>query len=441
MSFVFRCTAASILFLFSYLRPLMNILLRQVRIIDPSSPFHQQQADILIQNGIITEIGQLSERADREINIPNLHVSTGWLDVFSHFCDPGFEYRETIESGASAAAAGGFTDVMILPNTAPVLHNKAGIEYVVQKSKSLPVNIHPIGAITKNTEGKELAEMYDMQASGAVAFSDGINTVQSAGLLLKALQYVKAVQKTIIQLPDDKSVSGPGLMHEGIVSTKLGLPGKPAIAEELMVVRDIELARYTGSKVHITGVSTANSCALIAQAKKEGVQVSCSTTPYHLCFCDEDLTGYDTNLKLNPPLRTRKDRDALKKAVLDGIIDCIASHHMPHDIDRKVVEFEYAQNGMIGLETSFAVMRTCMPELKLEDCIALFSSRPREIFGLQLSPIDKQKPASLSLFLPDETWTFDQTESRSSNSIFLGKELKGKPVGIINQDRVFLKEF
>lgn len=418
----------------------MNILLRQVKIIDSSSPFHQQTADIFIENGIIKEIGQINCSADKKINIRGLHVSQGWLDIFSNFCDPGFEFRETLQTGANAAAAGGYTDVMILPNTSPVIHNKAGIEYIVQRSKDLPVTIHPIAAITKNTEGKELAEMYDMHQSGAVAFGDGTCTIQSSGLLLKALQYLKAIDKTIIQLPDDRSISATGLMNEGIISTQLGLPGKPSIAEELMIARDIELAKYTESKIHFTGISTTKSVDLIRQAKKDGVAVTCSVTPYHICFTDEDLENYDTNLKVNPPLRNKKDQNALKQGLIDGTIDCIATHHLPQDVDHKIVEFEYAQYGMLGLETGFAVIRTYFPELGLEKTIDALSTKPRSIFDLNSKPIDKNAEASLSLFLPDEKWTVKELHSRSKNSPFVEKQLTGKPIGIINKEKLFLNE-
>jgi len=418
----------------------MDILVRQVRVIDPSSPFHQQKVDILIQDGTVSQIGSVEIKADKEISIPDLCVSPGWADVFAHFNDPGFEFKETLETGATAAASGGYTDVMVVPNTSPSLHNKSGIEYIVQKSKALPITIYPIGAITKNVEGKELAEMYDMHSSGAVAFSDGTSTVQSSGLLMKALQYIKAVNKTIIQVPDDKTISATGLMNEGIASTKLGLPGKPAIAEELMIQRDIELAKYTGSKIHITGISSAKAVELIKEAKQQGVNVTVSVTPYHLCFSDEDLVQYDPNLKVNPPLRTTADRDALRRAVQDGTIDCIASHHLPQDSDHKIVEFEYADYGMVGLETSFAIIRTCLPDLQLERIIELLSFNPRSIFDLPAISIDKNQKACLSLFLPDQQWTVTTLKSRSKNSPFLRRQLTGKPVGIINKDKVFLNE-
>ncbi|HUP11066.1 MAG TPA: dihydroorotase [Niastella sp.] len=421
----------------------MNIVLRQARILDPASPYHNQQTDIFIEAGIITAIGESSSTSfDKEINANGLCISPGWIDVFSHFCDPGFEYKETLESGSAAAAAGGFTDVFVLPNTNPVVHNKAAVEYIVQRSNTLPVSVHPIGAITKGCEGKELAEMYDMYDSGARAFSDGLKGVQNAGLLVKALQYLKAIDVTIIQIPDDKSLNPNGLMHEGIVSTTLGLPGKPALAEELMVSRDIELARYTDAKIHITGVTTSKSIELIRKGKSEGVAVTCSVTPYHLVFCDGDLKNYDTNLKVAPPLRTAEDRAALQQAVLDGTVDCIASHHLPQNKDEKLVEFEYASNGMIGLQTSFAVVCNTLPALTPERLVALFSTNARRIFGLRSASINLGQPATLSLFDTGQKWTFTNAMnlSKSSNSPFTGSEHKGRPIGIIHKDRVILNE-
>lgn len=420
----------------------MNLLLRQAKIIDPSSPFNNQQADIFIENGFIKSIGASDNgTADKIIEAEGLMVSPGWVDLFSHFPDPGFEFKESLETGARAAAAGGYTDVLLIPNTAPVVHNKSAVEYIVQRSKSLPANLHPIGAVSKNAEGKELAEMYDMHDSGAVAFGDGNCSIQSSGIMLKALQYLKAIDKVLIQMPDDRSISSTGLMNEGIVSTQLGLPGKPAIAEELMIARDIELAKYTGSKIHFTGVSTAKSVELIQRAKAESVMVTCSVTPYHLFFSDEDLVTYNTNLKLNPPLRTAEDRDFLRTAVMDGIIDCIASHHFPHEKDSKVVEFEYAKYGMIGLQTCFAIVRTVLPGLPLEKLVALFSSAPRKIFDLAMPVIKEKEMASLTVFA-DHEWTFGTWDivSKSSNTPFIGQHFKGKPLGIINKDQVFLNE-
>jgi dihydroorotase len=419
----------------------MTILVRQARIVDPSSPFHLQTADLLIEKGVITSIEPtISKEADQIIVISGLQVSAGWVDVFAHLCDPGYEFKETLESGAAAAAAGGYTDVLVLPNTSPVVHNKATVEYIVQKSRTLPVNVHPIGSITRSNEGKELAEMYDMQQSGALAFSDGLCPVQSSGLLLKALQYVKAIDRNIIQLPDDQAINPGGLMNEGIVSTRLGLPGRPAIAEELMVARDIELVKYTNSRIHFTGISTAKSVELVRKAKEEGLAVTCSVTPYHLLFSDEDLKDYDTNLKVNPPLRPESDKQALQQAVLDGVVDCIASHHLPQDIDNKISEFEYAKPGMIGLQTAFAAVQTAIPQLSDERLIELFALNPRRIFGLQTATVKPGVKAFLSLFTRSAEWNFENNHSKSANSPFLGKTLTGQPLGIINQDKLFLNQ-
>jgi dihydroorotase len=415
----------------------MRLLVKQATVIDPSSPFHQQSVDILIDNGRISAIGSVSSSADKTLEFPDLHVSPGWLDPFAHFCDPGLEFRETVRSGAEAAAAGGFTDVMVLPNTQPVVHSKSGVEYLVTRSGDLPVSLFPIGAVTRNTEGKELAEMYDMHASGAIAFGDGTSPIQSAGLMMKALQYLKAIDANLIQLPGDKSVNATGLMNEGRVSTSLGLPGMPAIAEELMVQRDIELTEYTGSRLHLTGISSAKSTDLIRDAKKKGIRVTCSVSPFHLCYSDEDLAHYDTNLKLNPPLRTKEDREALRKGILDGTIDCIASHHIPLDTDHKVVEFEYAGFGALSLETSFAIVRSCLPHIKIEDLVALFCWNPRKIFGLP-KRIEENSGASLTLFQPDASFSYHSTLSVSRNSPLLGKTLTGRVVGILNKERLFL---
>jgi dihydroorotase len=418
----------------------MKVLIKKATIVSLSSPFHGTSQDILIENGIISEIGNdLKFNADKTIEMDGLHISPGWMDCFANFCDPGQEFKETLESGANAAAAGGFTQVMLIPNTNPVVYNKSQVEYLVQKSKELPVQIFPVGTITKNAEGKELSEMYDMYNTGAVAFSDGVNPVQSSGILQKALEYILAIDATIIQLPDDKSIGSSGLMNEGKISTQLGLAGKPSISEELMIARDIELVRYTNSKIHFTGVSTAKSLELIAAAKKEKLRVTCSVTPYHLFFCEDDLLTYDTNLKVNPPLRTKKDRNALRNGIKNGIIDFIASHHQPQDWDNKVCEFEYAKNGMEGLENVFGAAGVC--GVSTEQFVKMQTENIRSIFKIEETLIDKGKKANITLFSPDVEYVFEEKDifSKSKNNAFVGKKLKGRIIGIINGDKLFLK--
>jgi dihydroorotase len=419
----------------------MKVLIKNATIIDPLSPHHQTQQDIFIENGFIAEINNnLSQQADTVIDEEGLFLSPGWIDGFANFCDPGYEFKETLETGAAAAASGGFVTVMVIPNTRPVIDSKSQVEYIIQKAALLPVNIYPIGAITKNNEGKELAEMYDMQNSGAISFSDGLQAVQSAGILLKALQYVKTFQGVIIQVPDDKSIAPNGLMNEGIVSTRLGLAGKPVMAEELVVARDIKLARYTDSSIHFTGITSPKSIEYIQRAKSGGIKVTASVTPHHLFFCDEDLTGYDTNLKVNPPLRTRKDMLALRDAVKNGLIDSISTHHAPHEYDSKVVEFEYAKNGLIGLESCYAVLKTILPEISEEKWVELLSVNPAKIFGIKQHGIQADHPASITMFQPNANFTFTELNirSKSRNSPFIGKELRGKVVGIINGQKIFL---
>ena len=418
-----------------------NILLKKVLIANELSEFNGLIKDIYIENSCIVEIAdEINHTNCTVFNQENSIVSSGWVDVFSHFCDPGFEYRETLSSGAKAAVAGGFTQVFVLPNTNPVIQSKSQVEYIVQQSKTLPIQVYPLGAITKNIEGKDLAEMYDMQNSGAIAFSDGLQPIQTPGLLLKALQYVKAFDGTVIQMPIDKSIGANGLMNEGIVSTQLGLPGIPTIAEEIMIQRDIDLVRYTKSKLHITGISTAKSVALLQAAKAEGLAISCSVTPYHLFYCDEDLQSYNTNLKVNPPLRTREDMLALRAAVANGSVDCIAPHHTHHKFDAKICEFEYAKNGMIGLQTAFATIQHILPNLHAIKLAQLFSNNARNLFGLPNAAINIQQPADLTIFTQHNSTTItkENNQSKSFNTPFENTTLNGKVLGIVTKGELHL---
>jgi len=419
----------------------MKLLIKQACITDPLSSHNGTIQDILIEKGTIREIADsISEKADQVIEQKGLQISPGWVDIFSNFADPGYEFKETLETGSAAAASGGFTDVFLIPDTQPVTDNKSQVEFLRQRSSSLPVSIWPIGAITKNLDGKHLAEMYDMQNSGAIAFSDGLHPVQSSGVLVKALQYVKAFHGVVIQIPDDTSISPNGLMHEGIISTQLGLPGKPMMSEELIIARDIKLARYSQSRIHFTGVTSPKSIDYIRRGKDSGLDISCSVTPYHLFFSDESLVEYDTNLKVYPPLRSKAITSKLKEAVLDGTIDCIASHHLPHEYDSKTLEFEYAKYGMSGLETAYAVIQTLFPDLTAEKIYALFGGNARRIFKLNPSTIEKGGNGSLTLFNPGFEWVYDlsKTASKSKNSPYDGKKFRGKVLGIITKGKLHL---
>ena len=410
----------------------MTILLRQVKIADQQSPFNGQVKDLLLQDAVLVSIqDHYAGSADQIIDQPGTIVSPGWVDPFTHFCDPGYEHRETLASGAAAAQAGGFTTVFVVPNTQPVIDNKTQVNYIVQQDHQLPIHVLPIGALSKKIEGKDLAEMIDMHQAGAVAASDGLYPVQSTLLFLKALQYVQTFDGVVIQMPIDKSLGSLGLMNEGITSTQLGLPGIPAIAEELMIARDIELLKYTNSRLHITGVSTAKGIALIEAAKKAGLALTCSVTPYHLFFNETDLSAYDTLLKVYPPLRTKADQSALLDAVVRGVVDCISSHHQPQDWDGKTIEFEYAKAGIASIETSFATINQLLPQLSDTILVNLFSRNARQIFKLSATTIQEGQEVELTLFNRLEPMTLQKSnsKSKSANSPFWDKTLKGKIIG------------
>lgn len=415
----------------------MKVLIKNARIICPGNSFHLQKKDLLISEGFILRIADtINETADEIIAHDNLHISLGWMDLFAHLNDPGTEYREDLISGTDAACAGGFTDIMAAPNTNPSVSSKPQVEYFLKRSESLPAFIRPIACVTRDFAGKDLAEMYDLKESGAAAFSDGLQPIQDAGVMLKALQYILPIESTLIQMPCNKSIQAGGLMHEGVISTRLGLPGKPAMAEEIMIARDIELVRYTGSRIHFTAVSTAGGLDLIRRAKKEGLQVSCSVTPYHCHFCDEDLAGYDTRLKTDPPLRTRSDMMALRAGLHDGSVDCIASHHLPLHSDEKLCEFEHALPGMSGLESTYGAMNSLFE--KPEQLISMLTVTNRRIFGMPVPELKEGAPARLTVFDPDAEYVFtkEHIRSRSRNNAFIGKEMKGRVIGTILNEKV-----
>lgn len=422
----------------------MQLHIRKARVIDTQSAFHDKVVDILVEDGVITNIAKTIPVGDATvIEAKGLCVSCGWLDVFADYREPGFEHKETIESGLAAAASGGYTDVLLAPNTQPALSSKSIIQFILQKASGNGVSLHPIGTATQQAEGKELAEMLDMQANGAVAFSDGWKPVQNAGLMLKALEYVKAFNGTIIQIPVDSSLASGGLMNEGIVSTGLGMAGIPVLAETMLLHRDIELLRYTGSKLHVTGITTAVSVEMVRKAKAEGLAITCSVTPYHLALTDDALMGYDSVYKVSPPLRTEADRQALIAGLKDGTIDCIASHHRPQEWDAKVKEFEYAADGMAVQEVVFNILwDTLKSDISIERLIEALTTIPRDIFGLPAQEIKKGNKASLTIFTAEGSNTLQPGNvlSASKNNPFIGRELSGKVLGIINNSQIHLNK-
>ena len=417
----------------------MNLLIKQATIIDSTSPHNGKVVDVLIEKGVITQIKKTitPEKGVKTIEADGLHVSAGWLDMQVNFCDPGYEHKETLSNGLKSAAKGGFTSVCLMSGTNPPLHNKAQIEYVANRAKDNLVDVLPIGTLSHNQEGKDLSEMYDMKLSGAVAFSDYKKTTKDAGLILRALQYSDNINSFIITHCDDKTISHDGLVNEGVTSTKLGLKGIPALAEEIMLQRNIQILEYTGGKMHIPTISTKGSVELIKKAKAKKLNITCGVAAYNLLLDDSELEGFDTNYKVNPPLRTREDIEALKKGIADGTIDVIVSDHNPQDIESKDLEFDHADNGMIGLESCFGVLNTALgSKVSLENMVDTLTKNPRTILGLNSISVKEGAEANLTLFNPSTKYVFEKSHifSANKNSGFIGKELKGEVIGVVNNN-------
>jgi dihydroorotase len=413
----------------------MNLLIRSAKIIDPNSPHNGKVMDILIEGGVITQIKKSinAKGIKKVIEHKDLRVSPGWFDMQAHFCDPGFEYKENIESGTKAAAKGGFTGVALSPATHPTVSSKSQVEYIVSKAAGNIVDVHPIGTISHKLEGKELSEMYDMKQSGAVAFSDDHTPVMNAGLMHRALMYSKSFGGLIISRCNDTTISSHSGVNEGEVSVRTGIKGEPSIAEEIMVTRDLFLAQHTEGRLHINSVSTAGSIALIKNARKRGIPVTASINAYSIALDDTALLEFDSNCKVNPPLRSKEDIKALKKALAEGIIDVICSDHRPEDEENKKLEFDLSTAGMIGLQTMYPIINM-HSELTEEQIVEKIATRPREILGLNIPVVKENAKANLTIFSPGIQWVLDEKEieSLSKNTPFIGKKLKGKVLGIFN---------
>ena len=413
----------------------MNILIKSAKIFDNSNKdIHLKTKDILVKNGVISKIADAitPELETKVISKKNLCISIGWLDTSVCFGEPGFEERETIANGLKTAAKGGFTDIILNTNTNPIPYTSSTLAYIKDKAKEEVTNLHPLGALTVNSETVDLAELYDMKNAGAVGFSDYKKATTNSNLLKIALQYAQNFNGLIYSFPLDTKIAGKGIVNEGEVSTSLGLKGIPALAEELQVARDLFILEYTGGKLHIPTISTAGSVKLIAEAKKKGLDISCSVALHNLLFTDEKLTEFDTTYKVLPPLRTNKDIEALISGVTDGTIDFVTTDHTPLDIEQKKVEFDNAAYGTIGLESSFGMLNTIF---NTETTVQILT-KGRERYGLQKPEIKEGAKACFTLFDEDTLHFFDKNTSISTakNCMFFKEKLKGQVFGILNCD-------
>lgn len=417
----------------------MNVIISKATVIDPTSAFHRQTVDLKITDGRIEKIAPKLPKYDGHtaVELENLHLSQGWFDSSVSFGEPGFEERETIANGLLTAAKSGFTGIALQPNSFPILDNQSQIRFVQQKAAGSATRLYPIGALTKNSEGHDMAEMFDMKNAGAIAFGDYNKNTNNANILKIALQYVQDFDGLVIAYAQDENIKGNGVVNEGVVSTRLGLKGIPNLAEELMVARHLFLLEYTGGKLHIPTISTAKSVELIKNAKTRGLDVTCSVAVHNLVLTDEKLEGFDTNYKVTPPLRTEADRKALLKGIQDNTIDCITCDHNPIDVEHKKMEFDLAKNGTIGLESAFGALGTVLSVEKIVEKL----TAAKAIFSIESQSIAEGNPANLSLFSPDGKWDFTTADilSKSKNSAFIGQKMKGKVYGIYNNQQLILK--
>lgn len=424
----------------------MGIVIKNGRVIDPANKI-DDKLNILVENGKIARVSKnINGTANDAVDAKGKIVMPGLVDIHAHLRQPGREDEETIESGSRAAAAGGYTSVCAMANTAPALDNESAIEFIYKEARRAGViNVYPVGAITKNLEGRELSEIAALKASGAVALSDDGRWVANANIMRRALEYARMFGLAVISHCEDRTFCENGVMNEGFVSTLLGLRGMPSAAEAAAVARDIELARLTGARLHIAHVSTAASCELIRRAKREGVKVSAEAAPHHFSLTDEACKGYDTNTKVNPPLRTQEDVNAIKEALRDGTIDAIATDHAPHTEAEKDVEFDYAPFGVIGLQSAFALGLAELVDKKLLTLAQLIEKSTcaaASIVGLAKGTLSVGADADIAIVDIEKEWHFtkDKLLSKSHNSPFLGRQLKGALTDVIVGGNFVIKD-
>jgi dihydroorotase len=418
----------------------MDLLIKSASLVHFGSEVTNQKNDILIEQGRIAKIAP-SIKASPAIPVfeaDNLHVSIGWFDMQVNFNDPGLEHKEDLESGCKAAAFGGFTGVACLSSSHTPTQSKSEIEYIKNKTQKNIVDVYPIGALSQNMEGKTMTEMYDMFKAGAVAFSDNKKPLADSGLLSRSLLYAKGFDGTILHFPEDVQLANGGKINEGSMSTQLGLKGIPALAEELMVARDISLAEYNSSPLHLSSISTAKSVDLIRAAKRKGIAITCGVAVHNLVLNENALSDFDSNYKVKPPLRSQEDVNALWDGLLDNTIDVICSDHTPQDIESKEQEFDTAAFGMISLETTYALLQSTNTKLSLSQLISKLTINPRKIVKLSIPELKEGVDANLTLFSPSQKWTLGLREikSKSRNTPFIGKSFTGKVLAIVNKNQL-----
>jgi dihydroorotase len=422
----------------------MQIVLKGTVLLDPQQKLNHK-ADLLIVDGIINKVGNLSKDDYRHSTVyefDDKYCAPGFFDMHVHLREPGREDEETILTGSNAAAAGGFTGLACMPNTNPVIESAEIVRFIKEKSSSHLVEVFPVGAATHERKGEGLSPMSELFEAGAVAFSDDGSAVRTAGILRLAMDYAKMFNAPVIEHCEDPSMTD-GSMNEGFTSTLLGMLAIPSIAEDIIVMRDIMVAEYVKGKLHIAHISTRNAVELVRQAKKKGVNITAEATPHHFTFTEDALKDYDTNFKMNPPLRTQADIDAVIEGLKDGTIDCIASDHAPHSIEEKEMEFIYAPNGIVGLETELGLAITQLVEKKhltLTQLVEKFSINPRKILNIPVPSIKEGETANFTIFDPKEKWNVDisKFKSKSKNSPFDKMELTGKPFAVINRSKLYV---
>jgi dihydroorotase len=414
----------------------MKILIQAPEILDPDSPFHQKVKNVLIQNGRIAAIGDKNFSADKIIKAEGMMLSIGWFDLGTFIGDPGLEYKEDLDSGTRAAAAGGFTEIAMLPNTVPCVQTKNEISYLVRGNENRLVQIHPLASVTQSNKGEELTEMIDLHTSGAVGFTDGLKPVWHTDIFLKSLQYIQKFDGVLIDHPEDYWLNLFGQMHEGVNSTRLGLKGMPRIAEEIVIGKSLELLQYAGGRLHLARISTPKSLEQIKAAKKK-LKVTCDVTVYQALLDDSMLAGFDTNYKVNPPLRERADNDSIIKGLRDGTIDVLCSGHMPQDEESKNLEFDRAEFGIVTLQTFCAHLKTLSKYVDWDVLIEKVTRGPRNVLQLNVPRIAEDTMANLTLIDPNHKWILDDTtnRSKSKNSPWYGTELTGKAIAVFNNGK------